>query len=542
MIEFTNEQLDAIKPQGSLIITACPGSGKTAVMSEKIRIELDTLKKHQGVIAITFTRKASRELADRCKKNSTDVKSSFFGTIDSFCLSEIIHPFIRHVFASSAVDLTPKYPADLTEAEKKLACQFIEEESYTEGQNLDVLLELLAAGTLYFPAIASLANYIIKQSAACSKFLKARYTSVYMDEYQDTSYEQHSLFLIMESLGITGIAVGDLQQSIFGWRGSSPEHLKDLIRNPKFTHRTIARNHRCHPSISNYANRLFNDRFILLENNDIRVWHCEMEGDQREGAFKLNRLIEALLAKWSTIPPSQIAILARGNATLKHLAEKLTIPRRIHTDNAIEELGTRTTELWGQILTYRYSPAHTVDEVLEILPDHGDLKKRQLIDRRSIIKKFRAIDDCLLESSLVTASQRLLGLEAKPEEIAALKKVILDKEQLQQYLPASHNEVQCMTLHKSKGLEFEIVLHLDLIEYVMNFPSNDPITSKKIYKSWEQDLNLHYVGITRAKNLCVLVHTTKRIGKHDVIYDSTPSPFLNLPGIKGLSKSWRYNL
>lgn len=542
MIDFTKEQLAAIEPQGSLIITACPGSGKTAVMSEKIRNELRTLKKHQGVIGITFTRKASKELAERCKKNSEDIKSSYFGTIDSFCLSEVIHPFIKHVFDKLPEEMVPKYPSDLSQTEKILVDQFTEDQSFTEGDNFDVLLRLLLDGTLYFPAIANLANYIINNSPACSRFIKARYTSVYMDEYQDTSRDQHSLFLSLEALGLTSIAVGDLQQSIFGWRGSSPEYLKELIRNPKFKHRSIARNHRCHPSISNYANRLFNNEFILLETEDIRVWRCEMEGDQREGALKLNKLIEALLAKWNKTQPSQIAVLARSNATLKYLAEKLTIPRRIHTDNAIEDLGTRTAELWGQILNYRYDPAYSVDEVLETLSDHGNLKKQQLLDRRSTIKKFRSMDDSLLEASMVATSQKLLQLEVKPEEYAALKKVILDKEQLQQYLPASNNEIQCMTLHKSKGLEFEIVLHLDLIEYAMNFPSIDPHTREKTYQSWEQDLNLHYVGITRAKNLCILIHTTQRIGKYDKIYDSTPSPFFDLPGLAGLYKSWRYNL
>lgn len=542
MINFTKEQLDAIAPQGSLIITACPGSGKTAVMSEKIRNELITLKKHQGVIAITFTRKASKELADRCKKNSPDVKSSYFGTIDSFCLSEVIHPFIKHVIQKAPAELTPKYSADLTEVEKNLAEQFVGGQGFTEGQNFEILQSLLLEGTLFFPAIANLANYIINNSSACSRFIQARYTSVYMDEYQDTSQDQHSLFLTLEKLGLTSIAVGDLQQSIFGWRGSSPEYLKDLIRNPKFKHRSIERNHRCHPSISNYANRLFNDQFILQETEDIRVWRCEMEGDQREGALKLNKLIQALLVKWNTTQPSQIAVLARGNATLKYLAEKLTIPRRIHCDNAIEDLGTRTAELWGHILKYRYDPTYTADEVLEILPDHGNLKKQQILDRRSIIKKFRGMDDRLLEEHLAVTSKKLLGLEVKPEEYSALKKVILDKEQLQQYLPSSDNEIQCMTLHKSKGLEFEIVLHLDLIEYVMNFPNIHPQTKEKTYESWEQDLNLHYVGITRAKSLCVLIYTTQRIGKYEKTYDSTPSPFLGLPGLDGLYKSWRYNL
>lgn len=542
MIDFTKEQLAAIEPQGSLVITACPGSGKTAVMSKKITNELSILKRHQGVIAITFTRKASKELASRCKKNSSDIKSSFFGTIDSFCLSEIIHPFIKHVINDTPPELTPKYQADLTESEKDLTNQLSSDQAYTEGSNFEIIKKLVTSGTLYFPAIANIANHLLRHSHACSRYIQARYTSVYMDEYQDTSHDQHSLFLALEELGLTSIAVGDLQQSIFGWRGSSPDYLKELIRHPKFTHRTITKNHRCHPSISNYANRLFNESFILSESGDTQVWRCEMDGDQREGALKLNKLIEALLAKRENTKPAQLAVLARNNTTLQYLAEKLTIPRRIHTDNAIEDLGTRTGELWGQILKYRFDPAYTADEVLEFLPDHGALRKQELLNRRASIKKFRNMDEFLLESSLPEVSKTLLGLDVKPEEYAALKKVVLDREQLQQYWPASDHEIQCMTLHKSKGLEFEVVLHLDLIEYVMNFPEIDQHTKIKTYPSWEQDLNLHYVGITRAKSLCILIHTTKRIGKHDKIYESTPSPFFSLPGLEGLYKSWRYNL
>lgn len=123
MINYTEEQIEAIKPQGSLVITACPGSGKTAVIAEKIRNELAELKSYQGIIAITFTRKASKELEGRCRVNGADTKCSFFGTIDSFCLSEIIYPFLNQIFDGNTVDLEPKYESDLTPAETSIAIQ-----------------------------------------------------------------------------------------------------------------------------------------------------------------------------------------------------------------------------------------------------------------------------------------------------------------------------------------------------------------------------------------------------------------------------------
>ncbi|EPL8910166.1 UvrD-helicase domain-containing protein, partial [Enterobacter hormaechei] len=91
MIEFTHEQRLAIDYPSSMVLTACPGSGKTAVIVEKIVLDLASCKEFQGVIAISYTNKASDELKRRCSKALPDSKSSFFGTIDKFYLTEIIY-------------------------------------------------------------------------------------------------------------------------------------------------------------------------------------------------------------------------------------------------------------------------------------------------------------------------------------------------------------------------------------------------------------------------------------------------------------------
>ncbi len=87
------EQEQAIDYMGDMVVVARPGSGKTSVLSRKVRCFVSELRPYQGIIAISFTNKASDELARRCKADAFDVKSSFFGTIDDFCLREIIFPF-----------------------------------------------------------------------------------------------------------------------------------------------------------------------------------------------------------------------------------------------------------------------------------------------------------------------------------------------------------------------------------------------------------------------------------------------------------------
>ena len=89
MFTFTDEQNTAISFDSSMVLTACPGSGKTTVIVEKIRRELNDLPNYKGIIGITFTVKASAELKKKCKSDGFNTKSSFFGTIDSFCLASI---------------------------------------------------------------------------------------------------------------------------------------------------------------------------------------------------------------------------------------------------------------------------------------------------------------------------------------------------------------------------------------------------------------------------------------------------------------------
>lgn len=57
-----------------------------------------------------------------------------------------------------------------------------------------------------------------------------------------------------------------------------------------------------------------------------------------------------------------------------------------------------------------------------------------------------------------------------------------------------------------------------------------------VYEDFEQELNLHFVGITRAKNYCVLVTSNSRLNGNYDVKQGNPSQFLSLPGLDGLLK------
>lgn len=188
---LTDDQLAAINSDQNMVITACPGSGKTTVIVEKMRKEIPSLSNFQGVIGITFTVKASKELKRKCGKDAFDIKSSFFGTIDHFCLSEIIFPFANRIFGRTACDIECKTYDDIEPCYKEglpelsetgtvfstTDYQLYHSEFEKHYQNGFVLLE----------AIGVIANYIINNSLACKRYITSRYVSLYVDEYQDSS-------------------------------------------------------------------------------------------------------------------------------------------------------------------------------------------------------------------------------------------------------------------------------------------------------------------------------------------------------------------
>ena len=122
-----------------------------------------------------------------------------------------------------------------------------------------------------------------------------------------------------------------------------------------------------------------------------------------------------------------------------------------------------------------------------------------------------------------------------------LEQVLADKGMLDTYRPITGDEVLIMTLHKSKGLEFDIVYHLNLNQWELPFQvvENGDFDNPS-YPNWDQDLDLHYVGVTRAKKACFMLTNSKRRNSGNMIKKSYPSVFLTLNGVNKLRKDYTY--
>lgn len=92
--DLNHEQELAIKETESILLVACPGSGKTRTLTYKIAYELGKLNsKKEFIIAITYTNNAADEIKERVELLGVDTSQLWIGTIHSFCLEWILRPY-----------------------------------------------------------------------------------------------------------------------------------------------------------------------------------------------------------------------------------------------------------------------------------------------------------------------------------------------------------------------------------------------------------------------------------------------------------------
>jgi DNA helicase-2/ATP-dependent DNA helicase PcrA len=530
MIKPTDQQKIVIESQGNLAVIANPGSGKTFVLSEKIKLILPTLYEYKGVIAISYTNKASNELKSRSLSDGVNPKGSFFGTIDTFYISEIIIPFGKQVFGLPTDEFRVQRMSELDEFNDQMneLSNLIESDSWIE-----VVKNYFLQGRILLELVGRLANFIFDESRAAKNYLTSRYTHIIIDEYQDSGEEQHSLFKKLMKLGLVAIAVGDNNQSIFKFSGKSPEYLLELAKDQdNFQAIPLDFNHRCAPSIINYSLLLLNKNATLLKAEETVVFEKSVEGAERDIALWLNDAIPKLVTLLGVEKMNQVGVLVRNSRTAYLVSNNLPLPNKLFKSTSLEEDFNLWSRLFAQLLYLSQEEKPSIVAFLEAYQDVNRITIRQCYTAIRELLRLMSIDDrdviSLLDQFELIA-MKLLPSSVSKKSLMLLREVLSDSTLVDSYKPALPSQIQIMTLHKSKGLEFEIVFHLDLYKYVLPKRRSDDFDR---FDDIVQDLNLHYVGITRAKKACILCTSTKRTNWEYKIKTGSPSEFLLVEHLK----------
>lgn len=545
----TEIQKNIIQCDGNVVVLASPGSGKTFVLSEKIRQVLkgNTVLDYQGIIAISYTRKASANLKKRTLSDGMQNKNSFFGTIDNFCLTQIIETFGHYVFGHPSKEIEVKGFCDINkevinkiEWISKIHPDYadIDEEQFAD------LKVLFRQGYVLVESLELLALHIVKNCQACRKYLQARYKYVFIDEYQDADTYTNELFLILVELGLKGVAVGDANQSIFGFAHKNSQYIKSLEHNPNFTSFTLGDNFRCSIPIINYSNRLLDEDSQILNTYENGMFLVRVKGSEYSIAEYIDNEIEHIKTEWDVSDNSEIAILVKNERTQQIIDESLDSPHRVVKTTFLDMDLNPRSRLYTLLLRFYFDDTVSFMGILDEYVNYESLTlhtRERLNEECLLIKSIEEEDIDQLSTHFKTIADILLPKIQNGDSLQKLNEVLANEKELESYKPLSSNEIQVMTLHKSKGLEFDVVFHLNMSDWelpIKKIEHND--FNNPQYPNWEQDINLHYVGITRARKACYLVRGTRRTNYNDSLKNANDSEFLGIHGLGTLRKEIWY--
>ena len=558
-------QWDAYESTDHCVVLAGPGSGKTKTLTIKLaRILAEDVEEPRGVACITYNNECVRELERRLSALGVEQGGRVFvGTVHSFSLTQIVLPYA----ATAGIDIPdefrvasnreqrgalerafdsviggPENPHKLWRFRMDKYRRSILDRTSEKWRTEDVATarlvvgyeeELRDRGLIDFDDMPLLALTALQQHDWLRRAILAKYPVLVVDEYQDLGHALHAM--VMELCFRTGIrlfAVGDPDQSIYGFTGAEPRLLRRLSERDDVEPVRLRLNYRSGSSI------VAASQYALCEARDYEAWDGAEEGTihfhprggdyQRQARYLFETLLPAAFERQPELTPGRIAILypaawigdAVAEAARDHDFEFIRsdanalYPRNSRVMRWLELCAVWCCGGWrsgsprfAKIVHegYRiFAEALTTEEdriafqrsLLQFLWDSRDTAR----DLHNWLLQFRR--DLLAD---LIAACRTLDAEAEIVE-AFLEKTAEDGAvqdmTLSQFSGQGEgtNQINLSTLHSAKGREFMLVVLFGIDEGAL--PRNHA-TANDIREA----RRLFYVGFTRAERELHIVHS-----------------------------------
>ena len=373
--------------------------------------------------------------------------------------------------------------------------------------------------------------------------LDSKLNHILIDEFQDTSITQWEIFEPLVDEIASGVGreefrsffyVGDVKQSIYRFRGGKRELFDIVAKKYKkygLDTQELKVNYRSSKNIVEFVNKQFN---LNEECNRNDLGYVEIDLMNRENVLeKIDEKIEFLKSKG--VSEKNIAILVYKNEDILNVAEFLTSKnKKVVTAKKAKVVSMPSAKAIISLMKYLNNENLKIEK-LNFLSltnqkwqDDIDLKiqiNRPVVMIREIMKKYNLEDE---------ASLKLLYHSNKYD---TLKEFVEEIDNYEEELPISEFEgIVIMTIHKSKGLEFDNVIVVDRISKKNNKSSNilfyyedaklkdiklkfknreivdkeySFILKKEEELKKEDDKNIEYVAYTRAKDGLIILKNEK---------------------------------
>lgn len=557
--ELNEEQKEVCKSNENIILTACPGSGKTRTLTYRIAyLCLKNIPSRKLNIAITYTNRAADEIKRRLYKINEDIENVWAGTIHQFCLEYIIKPYSMYC--------------------SRLSCGFHIIDEYVQKEYLDEIIDRLGIrnqigydNPLDFGEVKQ--EYIKKlhdnkeidfndilnisyQLLIDNKFIRENISgiinSIHVDEYQDTNELQYSILseIVKVNKNINVLFVGDLDQAIYSGIGGIAKNKIQIEKEfkIKFIEKKLDGCYRSSQRVIDYYKNFQQneqDIYSLAENkNDWGTIFFNQSIHKDELINKIVEIVKLQLEKG--VKENEICIIAPQWYLLYPLGRKIRrlLPNVNFDAPDITPIKYDPLNLFYNIAILFFTEAgkdtfirkKCALTVLNILNDEYKIEVINYIDNLLLLKyvnSFNSIENNGIEYLKQGIKQLFyhLGIDIKEETV--LKKAYDDffnkiDDRVKRYgLSCNINDIKnnfrekkgvvINTFHGVKGEEYRTVIAFGLLYGYIPHWSTIINCSKEVCK--EETKKILYVVCSRAKeNIFLFAESgrTHRGGEYEV--------------------------
>ncbi len=578
---------------GPCEVIAGPGSGKTLVLTERILYLLEHFRlKPSQILVLTFSRSAAEEMKERfLKKSGEKNRSVRFGTFHSVFFhilkestrkdytilgqaqkEQLLSHLIRNYYPDENDRPTPE------EMEKMLrkSRQVYGTDPKREGISRDYRRFLFENGYLDFDDMITQCRQFLERDPKALGHWRSQFRAILVDEFQDVNAEQYALLRLLSS-GEGLFVVGDDDQSIYGFRGSSPTVMQRFRQDfPGASRIFLGSNYRCSGSVCKAAGLMIGENRMRIPKEILAVRPMQdrvvLRGfkEDRDEYRYLSRVISAL-------EPEQLektAVIVRTNTHVLKISSYLTgqgIACRAGTTPSREILSALTRDLEAYCVLSRglragqiprsalYRVMNKPDRyLLRSVAGEESLTPAELLIRnrrdgetvktlRNLLRDLDILGSLEAEGFIRYLTESMgygkwaaarLGERESVEQI--LSEVLRESRKVRDVdtlierlhrLPERRSGpdargVRVMTMHVCKGLEFGRVYLPALNEGII------PGRRCSEPEDFEEERRLLYVAMTRARDHLELLYVT---GTKE--NPRPPSRFLSVYGIRNFVSS-----
>ncbi len=306
--KLNDEQLKPVlQTEGAVLVLAGAGSGKTRVLTTRIAYLVQEKRiPPEGILAITFTNKAANEMKERLG-SLIDVSRAWVCTIHSMCV-RIIRQFSAEVGVGSNFSIYSEAERNNIVKKSFQECGFDDEkllknvkfhianakmlgmnpERYEEEYAGEPQIEQICKAysryqkhlkennALDFDDLLNEVRNLLNRNQEVREYLGGKFRYILVDEFQDTNAVQYEIIKSLASVHGNLFAVGDDDQSIYGWRGAKIENILHFEKDFKGAKvYKLERNYRSTKHILNLANTVIKNN---VNRKDKTLWTEKEEG------------------------------------------------------------------------------------------------------------------------------------------------------------------------------------------------------------------------------------------------------------------------